>query len=87
MVTKAKAEEAYYQWLGEFVKGELPERVRRLKRKADAADAKGKPAVIAAKIIPGSLLHVASSYLRHEESRAREDGEPRRQGSISPNYS
>jgi hypothetical protein len=80
MVTKAKAEEAYYQWLGEeFVKGKLPERVRRPLRKVDAADANGKRPVVAAKITPGSLLHMASGYLRYEESRAREEGDLRRQ--------
>jgi len=82
-MSKAKAEEAYYQWLGEFVKGKPPERDRRPQRKADAGGVSGKRVAIAAKIVPGSLLHVASSYLRYEESRAREDGEARRQGSIS----
>lgn len=83
MISKAKAEEAYYQWLGEFVKGKPPERDRRPRPKADAACGSNKATVVAAKIVPGSLLHVASSYLRYEESRARNDGEARRQGSIS----
>ena len=81
MVTKAKAEEAYYQWLGEFVKGKPPKRDRRPPRRAGGGET--KRAAVAAEIVPGSLLHVASSYLRYEESRAREDGEARRQGSIS----
>ena len=84
MLTKAQAEEAYYEWLAAFLKGNPPDRDRRPNRRQAAAGGQtGKSAGVAADIAPGSLLNITSSYMRYEESRAREEGEARRQGTIS----
>jgi hypothetical protein len=83
LVSKAAAERAYYEWLGEFIRGKVPERDRRPRRQREKQAASKKSKAIAAKIVPGSLLHITSSYLSYEESRAREENEPRRQGTIS----
>lgn len=80
LVDRDKASDLYNAWLSEHLKG-APHR---------GGDANGKPAEVkeqtarAAKVIPGSLLHVSSNYLYFEEKRARKPGEPRRSGTISP---
>lgn len=83
MVSKAEAEGEYYLWVGDFLKGAIPKRDRR-GREAAGVDAKdGKPLGVVAEIDPGCLLYVTSTYLRYEESRVREEHEPRHQGTIS----
>ncbi|HET6252058.1 MAG TPA: hypothetical protein VFE47_30510 [Tepidisphaeraceae bacterium] len=80
LVDRDKASDLYNAWLSEHLKG-APHR---------SPDTNGKPAAsqeqagATAKITPGSLLHVSSSYLYFEEKRVRKPGEPRRAGTISP---
>lgn len=72
------AQQKYHEWLGAFLRDgqavpQLPKRVP-------------EPAALSAartKVLPGSLLHVTSSFIRHEEARTRGKGEPDRPGAIT----
>ncbi len=82
MVSKAEAEREYHQWVAQFLEGNLPEKAARQSTRADSKQLK----MLEKKdVVPGSLLHVTSSFLRYEESRTREESEPRSQGTISKN--
>ncbi|MGA2231681.1 MAG: hypothetical protein ABSH22_12345 [Tepidisphaeraceae bacterium] len=78
MVSKDTASEEYGNWLAEHLRG-APHKSDKAKQEAMSAQP-----VASAKIVPGSLLHVASNYLFFEEKRARKPGEARRPGTISP---
>ena len=77
MVERSQAFEHYSNWLGDHLKGAPHKSARKLPAKP-VADI----AVSAAKVQPGSLLHIASGYLYFEERRTRKAGEPRRSGTI-----
>jgi integrase len=85
---REEADGLYHEWVAGYLRGKLPEktdsRPRRkptLKTETADSDVKG----VAANVLEGSLLHVASNLLRYEESRVRADNAPRRQGSITRN--
>ncbi len=81
MVDREKASELYNAWLVEHLKG-APHKSRSI---ADGKPTEAKEqANVAAKVMPGSLLHVSSNYLYFEEKRTRKPGEPRRSGTLSP---
>lgn len=82
MVSKAEAEREYHQWVAHFLDGILPEKAT---RQSANSEAKQSQMVASKDVAPGSLLHIASSFLRYEESRTRAEGEPRSQGTISKN--
>jgi hypothetical protein len=87
LVDREEADRQYHDWVAGFLRGKLPAKTekpsRKPKLKTDATDSDVKG--IAAKVVEGSLLHVASSLLRFEESRVRPENSPRRQGSITRN--
>ncbi len=81
MVERDVASELYNTWLVEHLKGAQHRSRSDIEGKpAEAEESTGK----AAKVTPGSLLHVASNYLFFEEKRVRKAGEARRAGTISP---
>jgi integrase len=80
MVKKEKASELYNVWLAEHLKGAPHRGVAEKKKAAKVEDSVGT----ISKVQPGSLLHIASNYLRFEEKRVRQPGEPRRAGTITP---
>jgi len=86
MVSLAEAESAYHEWVAAHLKGDTPPVIRKRRvRKLDEhlATPKSQPVGVAAEVVPGSLLHIASGFLRHEEARvAGEDG-VRRRGTIT----
>jgi hypothetical protein len=82
MVERSKAVELYNAWLLEHLKGS-PHRSLSESNEEPSTEAK-ETAEKAEKVVPGSLLHVASNYLFFEEKRVRKAGEPRRAGTISP---
>jgi hypothetical protein len=80
MVDRSKAAELYGDWLGKHLKGAPHQN----KREMAATPKPEEVAVASERVVPGSLLHVASNYLFFEEKRTRKAGEPRRSGTISP---
>lgn len=74
-ISKADAVAAYQAWLSEHLGGNVVSA-------SEAVTPKTFPVTTA--VTPGSLLAVASSYLRHEESRTRSAQGQRQQGTISP---
>ena len=80
LIDQSEASELYNAWLAEHLKG-APHRGReKIRTPAEVKETTAK----AAKVTPGSLLHVSSNYLYFEERRSRKPGEPRRAGTISP---
>ena len=79
--TKGEAEKLYHEWVAAFLQGSLPSKSKR--QKPTATNPKLAPGTAKAQVVTGSLLHVASSLLKYEQSRIRQEGEQRRQGTIS----
>ena len=85
LVSREEAEAAYYEWVASHLRGEtVVIKKKHGQRKLDEQLAsppsqKG----IKAKVVPGSLIHIASGFMAFEESRARGEDEPRRQGTIT----
>lgn len=77
--SRGEAEKQYHEWVAAFLHGMLPETTSRRKPGTETADSQ----VVQADVLPGSLLHVASSLLKYEEARVRADGEQRRPGTIT----
>lgn len=77
LVDEGKAVELYNAWLGDHLRGVTRSSLK-TREQPDAAT----KAAMAAKVQPGSLMAVASSYLFHEERRTRKPGEPRSPATI-----
>ena len=86
-VNREDAESAYYAWVAGHLQGEnvvIKKKHGQGKLDEQLASAKLLPRSGAkAKVVPGSLIHIASGFMSYEESRTREDDEPRRQGTIT----
>ena len=85
---RADADKEYHEWVVLFLNGQLPDRPKQRessKPRLKLSDSDTELKEIAAKILDGSLVYVASSLLRYEASRVREENAPRRQGSITKN--
>ena len=85
-VSREDAESAYYAWVAGHLQGEnVVIKKKHGQRKLDEQLASAKPSKsdAKAKVVPGSLIHIASGFMSYEESRTREDDEPRRQGTIT----
>lgn len=76
--TEAEARELYWAWLA----AHLQSNGEGASAATDGRHAKGDP-LAATKAAPGSLLHVASTWLAREKERVRKDGAPRSQGTIA----
>lgn len=72
------AQQKYHTWLGVFL-GDGPPVPSVPKHRTGASAPAGAPT----RVLPGSLLHIASSFIRHEEARTRNKGEPHRPGAIT----
>jgi len=78
-----EARVAYHRWLAEYLENG-PSRPQPKRPRKDAAT--GRPVSRLdsnPKVIPGSIMHVASGFLSALEARVRRPGEPRRQGTIA----
>lgn len=85
-VTQAEAEVAYYEWVASHLKGEAPPRIQRASRRRldeHLSKPKARPADAPSEVAVGSLLHVTSGLLTHEESRVAADEGPRPKGAIT----
>lgn len=78
-LSRGEAAAEYETWLLQYLTG----KVVPTKKKKSAPDPTSQSTNAKAKAIPGSLLLVASSLMRFDEQRTRNDGEPRRSGTIS----
>ncbi len=86
MVSREKAETAYYEWLAAHMRGEtpLPEpKHTRHKLPDRLAAPKEDPEVTLSEFVPGSILHIVSGFLTFEKSRVSDDGDVRREGTIT----
>jgi integrase len=96
MIAREAADIAYHEWVSDYLKGKSQpavEKKRAGRRRLDfavmpdAVNLKTPPTQLGqgtGAVISGSLLHIASGFLRHEEGRVRAYGEAKRQGSIHP---
>lgn len=84
MVSREQADQLYHEWVAAHLRGETPSAQPKRRNKLDlqGIDMKAANKGVPAKIVSGSLLHIASSLLQFEESRVRDEPGPRRQGSI-----
>jgi integrase len=99
-ISREEADLAYHDWIANHLRGKTPvpaPSTRRGRRKVDftaalkavseaqpSTEGVAVPRQAAPTVLSGSLLHIASGFLKFEESRARQFAEARRQGSIHP---
>ncbi len=78
-----EARVAYHRWLAEYLENgpsrPQPKRTRKGARSGSPVSRLNPNR----KVVPGSIVHVASGFLAALEARVRQPGEPRRQGTIA----
>ncbi|MFW6039014.1 MAG: tyrosine-type recombinase/integrase [bacterium] len=85
-VSEEEARVLYYRWLADHLNEDAEPKVERGRPTTPKSKPKseGPVRVPMKKIVPGSLLEVASAWLEHEKSRTRQPDEPRARGTIHP---
>ncbi len=78
-----EARVAYHRWLAEYLENG-PSKPQPKRTSEDASSGKRVSKLVSnRRVIPGSVMHVASGFLSSLETRVRNPGEPRRQGTIA----
>jgi integrase len=78
-VTQEEAQQRYHEWLGQYLRaGQPPPAVTKRAQQPDAT-----AVAAASNVVPGSLLHVTSGFIRHEEARAGGAKDQHGRGSIT----